>query len=107
MKNDLEHRLLMAAGQHPGGHAGVAKDMGSDAAQLSRIFSHQQGVPLDKLERFLAACGMQVIPLDCVVMDRKAWDEHNADYEAMRRLASRAINHDQTLTLPAQLVAVK
>jgi len=100
MKNDLEHRLLLAAGQHDAGHAGVAKAMGVDAAQLSRIFSHQQGIPIQNLERLLAACGMQVVPLDAAVLTR-------AEYEGLKHLAHRATGPDQTLTFPAPLVSTR
>lgn len=107
MKNDLEHRLLIAAGQVDGGHAAVAKAMDVDPSQLSRIFSRTQGIPIDRLERMLAACGMKVVSCKCVTMELAEWEEHNADYEAMRRIAGKAINHDQTLTLPAPLVPGK
>ena len=100
MKNDLEHRLLIAAGQVDGGHAAVARAMGVDAAQLSRIFSRTQGIPIDRLERMLTACEMRVVPIDAVMLDR-------ADYEGLKRLAHRATGDDQTLTLPGPLVAVK
>jgi hypothetical protein len=105
VKNDLEHRLLIAAGQQ--GFGTLAHQMGVEVCQVSRIFGHTQGIPIDRLERLLVACGMQVVSTDAVVMDRAAWDEHQVDYEAMRRLLAKSVAHDQTLSLPAPLVGAK